>query len=132
MRELADHAVAVLRAEAGRDPHNPGLVELVGQLSTGSEEFRTRWPRTTSAITEADPRLCTTPVVGTLTMPYEHLYMAEDSDQYLLVYTPQPGTPAHDSLKLLASWGHAGMDTPMARESLASDRTPVTDAPDQL
>ena len=34
-------------------------------------------------------------------MPYEHLYLAEDSDQYLMVYTPQPGSRAHDGLKLL-------------------------------
>jgi hypothetical protein len=34
-------------------------------------------------------------------MPYEHLYLADDSDQYLLASAPQPGTPAHDSLNLV-------------------------------
>ncbi len=39
----ADTAVALLRAEAGRDPYDKGLTDLVGELSTRSEDFRTRW-----------------------------------------------------------------------------------------
>ncbi len=35
--------VAVLRAEAGRQPYDRGLTDLVGELSTRSQEFRTRW-----------------------------------------------------------------------------------------
>jgi hypothetical protein len=48
-------------------------------------------------------------------MPYEHLYLAEDSDQYLMVYTPQPGSRAHDGLKLLP----AG---PCQRDHTAAER----------
>ena len=39
----ANITVALLRAEAGRHPHDRALRELVGELSTVSEEFRTRW-----------------------------------------------------------------------------------------
>ncbi|MFF3333012.1 hypothetical protein ACFYWX_26245 [Streptomyces sp. NPDC002888] len=42
-----DHATvktaALLRAEAGREPHDRALRELVGELSTLSPEFRTQW-----------------------------------------------------------------------------------------
>jgi MmyB-like transcription regulator ligand binding domain len=36
-------SVAILRSEAGRDPHDRGLSDLVGELSKQSETFRTRW-----------------------------------------------------------------------------------------
>jgi hypothetical protein len=35
--------VAILRTEAGRDPQNKELHDLIGELSTRSEEFRRRW-----------------------------------------------------------------------------------------
>jgi transcriptional regulator with XRE-family HTH domain len=39
----ANDTVALLRAEAGRDPYDRNLSDLVGELSTRSDEFRTRW-----------------------------------------------------------------------------------------
>jgi transcriptional regulator with XRE-family HTH domain len=40
---FADVTVAILRTEAGRDPHNKELHDLIGELSTRSDEFRRRW-----------------------------------------------------------------------------------------
>ena len=39
----ADTCVAILRTEAGRDPHDRLMHDLVGELSTRSDEFRRRW-----------------------------------------------------------------------------------------
>src|SRR5207248_4549081 len=39
----ASDVVAILRSAAGREPDNRDLIELVGELSTQSDEFRTRW-----------------------------------------------------------------------------------------
>jgi hypothetical protein len=39
----ANDIVAALRAEAGKNPYDRGLSDLVGELSTRSEEFATRW-----------------------------------------------------------------------------------------
>src|SRR3954452_21039058 len=39
----AEDAVATLRTEAGRDPYDKALADLVGELSTRSEAFRVRW-----------------------------------------------------------------------------------------
>jgi transcriptional regulator with XRE-family HTH domain len=114
---LLDDAVAVLRTEAGRDPHHPGLIELIGQLSTGSEEFRVRWAAHDVRDRDSGVKTLHHPVVGTLTMPYEHLASAGDDDQYLTVYTPEPGSPAHDSLRLLSSWSP---DTPDVTEDAGS------------
>jgi transcriptional regulator with XRE-family HTH domain len=57
----ADDAVALLRAEAGRDPYDRELTDLIGELSTRSEAFRTRWPTTTSGCTRPAPSASTTP-----------------------------------------------------------------------
>jgi hypothetical protein len=35
--------VGIMRTEAGRDPHDRGLQDLVGELSTRSETFRLLW-----------------------------------------------------------------------------------------
>ena len=40
---IADAGVGNLRAETGRDPHDPDLTDLVGELSMRSEDFRARW-----------------------------------------------------------------------------------------
>jgi MmyB-like transcription regulator ligand binding domain len=103
--QLVDHAVAVLRTEAGRRPDHPGLIELIGQLSTGSQEFRVRWAAHNVRDHGSGVKTLHHPVVGRMTMPYENMDLADSDDQHLMVYTPEPGSPAYDSLKLLASWG---------------------------
>ena len=40
---FAEMCVGIMRAEAGRDPHDSGLQDLVGELSTRSETFRRLW-----------------------------------------------------------------------------------------
>ena len=40
---MAQHIVAILRQEAARDPHNRDLTDLIGELSTQSEDFRSMW-----------------------------------------------------------------------------------------
>ena len=39
----ASDVVAILRTAAGRDPDDRDLIELIGELSTQSDKFRTRW-----------------------------------------------------------------------------------------
>ena len=58
--EAADICVAILRTEAGRDPHDSLLQDLVGELSTRSQDFRRRWAPTTSAPMAPGPRCSTT------------------------------------------------------------------------
>ena len=41
----ADDIAAMLRSEAGRNPHDKALTELIGELATRSEVFRTRWAK---------------------------------------------------------------------------------------
>jgi transcriptional regulator with XRE-family HTH domain len=102
----ANITVALLRAQAGRRPHDTQLRELVGELSTVSEEFRTRWAAHNVRIHHNGRKQFHHPVVGTLDLTYCTLDLPSDdhSDLRLTIYTAEPGTPSEDGLKLLASW----------------------------
>src|SRR3712207_4873890 len=97
---------ALLRAEAGRRPHDTQLRELVGELSTVSEEFRTRWAAHDVRIHHNGVKHIHHPVVGALDLTYCTVDLPTDDQAALrmTIYTAEPGTPNEDGLKLLASW----------------------------
>jgi MmyB-like transcription regulator ligand binding domain len=96
--------VAMLRVEAGRHPHDPDLTELIGQLATRSTEFRTRWAANDVRIHRAGAKTFRHPLIGEVTLPYETLRIEAVASQILTVYTPRPGSPEADAIRLLASW----------------------------
>jgi hypothetical protein len=102
----ANVTVALLRAEAGRDAHNKDLRQLVGELSTLSEELRARWAAHNVRIHHAGKKQFNHPEVGTLDLVYPSLDLAADDDWVLdlTIYTAVPGTTSEDRLKLLATW----------------------------
>ena len=103
--ERAAHTnVAILRREAGRNPHDKGIAELVGELSMRSEDFRTLWAAHNVRRHYAGTKIFRHPVVGLLEVNYQVLGLEEDPGHSLTVYPPTPGTPTEESLKLLASW----------------------------
>lgn len=102
--KVADDAVAVLRAEAGRNPHDPDLTELIGELSTQSEDFRVRWAKHDVRYHDTGIKRLHHPVVGNLALGYEVMKLAADEELTMFVYTVEPGSRSEESLKLLASW----------------------------
>jgi len=102
--QTARDMVGVLRTEAGRDPYNRGLTDLVGELSTRSEDFRTLWAAHTVHVHRTGSKRLHHPVVGDLDLTYEVLDLPSDPGLTLIVYTAEPGTPTADALTLLASW----------------------------
>jgi transcriptional regulator with XRE-family HTH domain len=101
---IAYDAVAILRAEAGRDPFDKRLTELIGELSTRSEEFRVRWAAHNVKSHRSGIKRFHHSVVGDLILNFEAFDLAADPGQRMLVYTAEPGSPSHDALTLLASW----------------------------
>ena len=101
---MAGMCVAVMRAEAGRDPHDKGIQDLVGELSTRSEVFRTLWAAHNVRNHGAGVKRFRHPVVGELTLVYEQFAVNAEPGQVMLVYTAEPGSPSAEGLKLLASW----------------------------
>jgi transcriptional regulator with XRE-family HTH domain len=100
----ANDTVAILRIEAGRDPYDSSLSDLVGELSTRSEEFRTRWASHNVRIHRTGAKDLHHPVVGDLSLTYEMLDLAADSGLVIVVYTAEPGSKSAEALDLLASW----------------------------
>jgi transcriptional regulator with XRE-family HTH domain len=100
----ADDIAAMLRSEAGSNPHDKQLVELIGELSTRSEEFRTRWAAHNVRFHRTGHKRLHHPVVGTLDLDYEAMEFPAHPGLTLLTYTAAAGTPTADSLKMLASW----------------------------
>jgi MmyB-like transcription regulator ligand binding domain len=100
----ADDIAAMLRSEAGSNPHDKQLVELIGELSTRSEEFRTRWAAHNVRFHRTGHKRIHHPVVGTLDLNFEAMEFPAHPGLTLLAYTAAAGTPTADSLKMLASW----------------------------
>src|SRR4051812_35856932 len=96
--------VAVLRSAAGRDPYDRELSDLVGELSTRSEEFRTYWAAHDVRFHLSGIKRFHHPVVGDITLNYERLELAADTGLHMMVYTAEPGSESEQSLRLLGSW----------------------------
>jgi transcriptional regulator with XRE-family HTH domain len=103
-QQTAKDMVAVLRAEAGRNPYDKGLTDLVGELSTRSETFRTLWASHDVLFHQTGRKRLHHPVVGDLDLSYEAFDLAADPGLRMLVYTAEPASPTADALNLLASW----------------------------
>jgi MmyB-like transcription regulator ligand binding domain/Helix-turn-helix domain len=115
---IAHDAAAMLRLEAGHNPHDKALIELVGELSTRSELFRRRWAQHDVKFHRSGQKRLRHPVVGQLDLDFEGMEIASSPGLHLNVYTAAPGTPAADALKLLASWA-------ASHEQLPTETAPV-------
>lgn len=102
--KVANDCVAYLRAEAGRDPYDKDLSELVGELSTRSDDFRRRWAAHDVRYHRTGRKRLHHPLVGDLELDYEAFELAGDPGQRINVYTAPPDSASEEALKLLASW----------------------------
>jgi len=102
--DAAQQTVALLRTEAGRAPHDRALTDLVGQLSTRSDAFRTLWASHDVREHRTGIKIIHHPVVGDLDLSYEALDLTSDRGLLLLAYTATPGSPSDDALRVLMSW----------------------------
>lgn len=102
---FAEMCVAIMRAEAGRDPYDKDLQDIVGELSTRSETFRTLWAAHDVRTHGSGTKRFNHPVVGELILAYEELAVTADPGNILMVYSAEPGSPSAERLRLLASYG---------------------------
>ena len=118
---VANDTVALLRAEAGRNPYDRGISDLIGELSTRSDDFRVRWAAHNVRIHSTGVKLVHHPVVGDVDLSFESFPLAGDPSQSMVTYTAEPGSPSQDALTLLASW---------AATSGSAEHVPSTDDPE--
>jgi len=102
--DVANEVVAILRSEAGRDPHDRELSNLIGELSTQSETFRTRWAAHNVRFHDTGTKRLRHPVVGDLELTYEAMALSADTGLTMFAYTAEPGTKSEQALQLLGSW----------------------------
>ena len=100
----ADDSVAMLRTEAGRDPYDKALTDLVGELCTRSDDFRVRWAAHDVRLHRTGLKHIHHPVVGDLHLSYEVMELPADPGLSLIAFSAEAGSPDDDALKLLASW----------------------------
>jgi len=100
---------ALLRAEAGREPHDRALRELIGDLSTLSPEFRSLWAVHDVLLHHDGIKRLQHPGVGHLELTFQSLDLPLPGRAVhdLIIYTAEPGTASEDGLRLLASWASA-------------------------
>jgi transcriptional regulator with XRE-family HTH domain len=108
----AKDLVAHLRSEAGRSPHDRGLSDLVGELSTRSQEFREWWAAHNVRYHQTGTKRLRHPVVGELELDYEVMDVSADDGLTISVYSAEPGSRSAQALDLLASWTATPQSTP--------------------
>jgi transcriptional regulator with XRE-family HTH domain len=114
----AGDGVALLRAEAGRNPGDRELNELIGELTTRSERFSALWATHNVRWHTTGTKHFRHRVVGDLSLPYEGLALTADPGLTLITYTPEPGSPSKDALRLLASWAASGEQVPATTDRM--------------
>ncbi len=100
----AHDIVAALRIEAGHNPYDRGLSDLVGLLSTRSEEFRVQWARHDVRFHRSGTKRFRHPLVGELTLAYESLELPADPGLTIVTYSAEPGTASEAAMAELARW----------------------------
>lgn len=107
---IADGSVAALRIQAGHNPHDKGLTNLVGELGTQSGMFRTRWARHNVKYHRTENKRLHHSLVGDLDLTGEALELAGDG-LTIITYTAEPASPTAEALRFLASWATQHQDT---------------------
>lgn len=100
----ARQIVALLRAEAGRAPYDRILTDLIGELVTRDDQFRTWWAAHDVREHRTGSKCVHHPIVGDLDLTFEAMDLTSDRGLQLLAFSAAPGSPSHDGLQLLASW----------------------------
>jgi transcriptional regulator with XRE-family HTH domain len=117
--KITRDAAAMLRLEAGQNPHDEDLIALVGELSTRSELFRKQWASQDVRFHRSGQKRLRHPAVGQLDLNFEAMELPADPGLALNIYTAPAHTPTADGLRLLASWA-------ASQEHLSSERAMAT------
>ncbi|MGW6906767.1 helix-turn-helix transcriptional regulator [Streptomyces sp. NPDC054940] len=115
----AESCVAALRRAAGIDPDDPRLIEIVGELSMKSAEFRALWARHDVRGKTREAKLFHHVEVGELELHYEAFTVNSAPGQQVIVYQAETGSPSADALALLGSL--TALPTPQHAPSVGPD-----------
>jgi transcriptional regulator with XRE-family HTH domain len=100
----ARNSVGALRVETGRNPYDRELSDLVGELATRSDAFRTLWADHNVHVYLSGTKRIRHPDVGELVLAHDVMQLAGDDGLAMCTYSADPGSSSEDGLKLLESW----------------------------
>ncbi|MEQ7129232.1 helix-turn-helix transcriptional regulator [Actinopolymorpha sp. B11F2] len=100
---IARDMVASLRSQAGRDPSDRGLSDLIGELTTRSDAFAVLWARHDVRLHRTARKRLANRIVGEIELTGDALELPGDG-LTMIAYSAGPGTQAEDQLNLLAAW----------------------------
>ena len=124
---VARDCAAALRTEAGRNPYDRGLTQLVGELSTRSEAFRTWWATHDVKLHYTSAKTMHHAVAGDLQLTGEALQLPGDPGLIIITYTYEPASPTAQALAFLASWNDRQAPAERAAPPSRSGRGPADD-----
>jgi hypothetical protein len=101
--EVAEDTVGVPQAAAGFDPYDRDLTDLIGELSTLSDESRELWARQDVHILTRGLKHMNHPDVGHLELRWQVLNLASEQGLSMVIATAEPNTASHDALTLLGA-----------------------------
>jgi transcriptional regulator with XRE-family HTH domain len=96
-------AVADLQQTATETPDDPRILELVGELSVRSGEFRSLWAQEYSRVPPYEVKRMRHSAVGDLELRHEALNIRSAPGQQLIVLQAEPDSASADALSLLSS-----------------------------
>ena len=114
----AADTAAMLRMDAGRYPDDRELARLLAELTARSPLFRKYWAQQRVHERTDGAKGYRHPVVGDLTVHYQALAVAGETDQTLFIYTTEPGSASDTALRLLAAWSSASPSRVDAKAAL--------------
>ena len=121
---VARDAVGALRIEAGRNPYDRELSNLIGELSTRSDKFRTWWGANDVYVHRHGTKRFRHPVVGELDLAHEAMVLPGDAGLTMVAYSAQPGSASEEALDLLASWSATEQYAPIPRAADVNQPAP--------
>jgi transcriptional regulator with XRE-family HTH domain len=101
---VASDLVAHMRSEAGQNSYDRALTDLVGELSTRSEQFRKLWAAHNVRFHRTGTKRIRHPIVGEMELSFEAMALSADAGLAINVYTAEPGSRSEETLRLLSSW----------------------------
>lgn len=106
--DIADDAAATLRTEAGRNPVDRNLRDLIGELATRSDDFRTRWAKHDVRLHRTASKRLRSTVIGEIELTGDAMELTGDG-LTVIVYTAQADSQAQQQLDFLANWSTQAM-----------------------
>lgn len=116
----ASSIVATLRSAAGRNPHDRGLTDLIGELVTRSDDFRLRWAAHDVRYHRTGVKRIRHPDVGDLEFTYEGFDLPDSPGWSMYACTSPAGSPTEERVALLGSLAATAGRTPAGRGSAAA------------